>query len=175
MEDGLVVSKSSRHSKITGDFAERLILYWLSKYGCECLLVDHVAIDIIARTPPPFKRIGISVKSRSRNTGKEGISIKIPREHLNELKRQCVIFDCIPHIAIVADEADAITGFLLTVEHLLHIQASQAGDISWRMTPAWISRYESDPKIRTFRLTTKTNNWWKNNAALGNSAESLTT
>ncbi len=35
------LSKSSRHSKITGDFAEHLVLYWLSKYGFECAKVDH--------------------------------------------------------------------------------------------------------------------------------------
>jgi hypothetical protein len=29
------ISKSTRHSKITGDFAEGLVLYWLSKYGFE--------------------------------------------------------------------------------------------------------------------------------------------
>jgi hypothetical protein len=27
------VTKSSRHQKITGDFAEMLVLYWLSKSG----------------------------------------------------------------------------------------------------------------------------------------------
>ena len=27
------MKKSTRHSKITGDFAEGLVLYWLSKHG----------------------------------------------------------------------------------------------------------------------------------------------
>jgi len=66
------VIKSSRHSKIRGDFAESLILYWLSKYGFECALVDHTGIDIIARNPHTNEVMGISVKSRSRNIGKEG-------------------------------------------------------------------------------------------------------
>ena len=43
------LNKCSRHSKIAGDFGETLILYWLSKYGFECALVDHTGIDIIAR------------------------------------------------------------------------------------------------------------------------------
>jgi hypothetical protein len=42
------INKSSGHAKITGDFGESLILYWLSKYGFECALVDHTGIDIIA-------------------------------------------------------------------------------------------------------------------------------
>ena len=41
--------KSSRHSKITGNFGEALILYWLSKRGFECANVDHTGIDLIAR------------------------------------------------------------------------------------------------------------------------------
>ena len=65
------ISKSSRHSKITGDFAERLVLYWLSKHGFECALVDHTGLDIIARNPANKELMGISVKSRSRNAGTE--------------------------------------------------------------------------------------------------------
>jgi Holliday junction resolvase-like predicted endonuclease len=63
------LSKSSRHSKITGDFAEAPVLYWLSKYGFECAKVDHTGIDLIARNPNSNELMGISVKSRSRNTG----------------------------------------------------------------------------------------------------------
>ena len=66
------ISKSSRHSKITGDFAERLILHWLSKYGFECAYVDHTGLDIIARNPSTDELMGISVKSRSRSAGDEG-------------------------------------------------------------------------------------------------------
>jgi len=42
------ITKSSRHSKIAGDFGETLVLYWLSKYGFECASVDHTGIDLIA-------------------------------------------------------------------------------------------------------------------------------
>jgi hypothetical protein len=45
------IKKSSRHSTITGDFAERLVLYWLTKYGFECAYGDHLRVDIIARNP----------------------------------------------------------------------------------------------------------------------------
>lgn len=42
------ILKSSRHSKITGDYGEALVLYLLSKYGFECARVDHISIDLIA-------------------------------------------------------------------------------------------------------------------------------
>lgn len=51
--------KSSRHSKIVGDFAEGLVLYWLSKYGYECARIDHTGIDLIARSPNEPKVLGI--------------------------------------------------------------------------------------------------------------------
>jgi len=60
------MNKSSRHSKIVGDFAESLILYWLSKSGYECARVDHTGIDIIAADKARQTRFGISVQGRSR-------------------------------------------------------------------------------------------------------------
>lgn len=62
------IHKSSRHSKITGDFAENIVLYWLSKYGYECARIDHVGVDLIARRPSGKLTMGISVKSRSRES-----------------------------------------------------------------------------------------------------------
>ncbi len=65
------IDKSSRHSKITGDFAEGLVLYWLSKHGFESARVDHTGIDLIARNPSANELMGVSVKSRSRQVGTE--------------------------------------------------------------------------------------------------------
>src|ERR1043166_5110523 len=61
-EHSMEVIKASRHWKITGDFAEGLILYWLSKSGYECARVDHTGIDLIAADPEGKHRMGISVK-----------------------------------------------------------------------------------------------------------------
>jgi Holliday junction resolvase-like predicted endonuclease len=65
------LTKSSRHSKITGDFGEAIVLYLLSRHGFECARVDHTGIDLIARRPNSKEVLGISVKSRSRQTGTE--------------------------------------------------------------------------------------------------------
>lgn len=54
------MQKSSRRSKITGDFGETLILDWLSKQGAECARVDHTGIDLIARWPRSPEVLGIS-------------------------------------------------------------------------------------------------------------------
>ncbi len=155
------IAKSSRHSKITGDFAERLILYWLSKYGFECAFVDHVGIDIIARNPQTKEVMGISVKSRSRNTGTEGSFVSIPKDNLLKLDTACKAFNCIPYFAIVVDEADSIAAFILSQAHLVKICPPGKEVLSWKMTKPCVSKYEADPEIKTFRFTTKTGNWWQ--------------
>ncbi|HWX65784.1 MAG TPA: hypothetical protein VNZ27_05075 [Rhodanobacter sp.] len=155
------ISKSSRHSKITGDFAERLVLYWLSKYGFECAFVDHVGLDIIARNPHTREVMGISVKSRSRNTGTEGTYIGIPNDQLTKLDAACAGFGCIPYFAIVADEADSIVVFILSQEHLVRVCPPGKEMVVWKMRPSAVQAYECDPNIRAFRFVTKTGNWWQ--------------
>ena len=160
MHSNLVtVSKSSRHSKITGDFAEQLILYWLSKHGFECDFVDHVGIDIIARNPHSQEVMGISVKARSRSTGKHGDSMNIDNSNLIKIEKACQAFNCQPYFAVVIDEADSITAFLLRKSHLVSIHPPKSV-IHWKMRKADISKYESDPEIKMVRFLTSTGNWW---------------
>lgn len=92
VESAVRIQKSSRHSKITGNFAESLVLYWLSKYGFECAHVDHVGIDLIARNPHSGELMGISVKSRSRNEGKEGQYLSIPNDNFDKIEAACGAF-----------------------------------------------------------------------------------
>ena len=91
------INKSTRHAKITGDFGEAFVLYWLSKYGFECALVDHTGIDIIARNPHTQEVMGISVKSRSRNEGTENDSISIPNDNFAKAEAACAAFGCVPY------------------------------------------------------------------------------
>ncbi|MCZ7564531.1 MAG: hypothetical protein M5U08_12760 [Burkholderiales bacterium] len=134
------ISKSSRHSKITGDFAERLVLYWLSKYGFECAYVDHVGVDIIARNPHADEIMGISVKSRSRNPGTEGTYVSIPNDNLTKLDAACKAFDCKPYFAVVVDEAEAISVYILSKAHLLALHPAGNRVISWKMGDKWTAK-----------------------------------
>jgi hypothetical protein len=79
------ISKSSRHSKLAGDFGEALVLYWLSKYGFECALVDHTGIDIIANNPLTPEIMGISVKTRTRAEGTEADDVYIPHSQFGKV------------------------------------------------------------------------------------------
>ena len=74
------LAKSSRHSEITGDFGESILLYLLSRHGFECARVDHTGIDLIARRPNSREVLGISVKSRSRQTGTGRSHLALPHD-----------------------------------------------------------------------------------------------
>ena len=154
------INKSSRHSKITGDFGESLILYWLSKYGFECALVDHTGIDIIARNPHTKEIMGISVKSRCRNRGSEEDSITIRNPNFDKAKKACAAFGCVPYFAIVVDAGNTIRGFILSMEHLLRLFPKGKTASDWKMRKKYLERYYNEPEIKTFVFTTETKRWW---------------
>jgi Holliday junction resolvase-like predicted endonuclease len=155
------ITKSSRHSKITGNFSENLVLYWLSKYGFECATVDHIGIDIIARNPHTEEVMGISVKSRSRKEGTEGTYLGINNDNFDKIEKACKSFNCIPYFAIVVDEKDKIYGFILSMDKLLKLSPKGKKISAWKMTKKHIKSYYKDPKIKVFEFQHKTSTWWE--------------
>jgi len=157
------VSKSTRHAKITGDFGETLVLYWLSKYGFECAPVDHTGIDIIARNPYTQEVLGISVKSRSRTEGTEKEYVSIPNDNFGKADAACKAFGCVPYFAVVVDAGDTIRGFILSMARLLTLYPKGKTAAGWKMSDEHLRQYESDPDIKTFEFKTKTTKWWTTN------------
>jgi len=99
------ITKSSRHSKIAGDFGESLVLYLLSKRGFECASIDHTGIDLIARHPRKPEIMGISVKSRTRTPGTENEYVIVKSGDFDKVEAACEAFGCLPYFAIVVDTA----------------------------------------------------------------------
>ena len=155
------VKKSSRHSKITGNFAENLILYWLSKYNFECANVDHTGIDIIAKNPKTRELMGISVKSRSRKEGTEGEYLGINNDNFIKIKSACRAFGCIPYFAFVIDERDKIHCFILSMKKLLKMFPKGKKILAWKMGEKYLKKYYEDPEIKVFEFTHKTHSWWR--------------
>lgn len=153
------IHKSTRHSRITGDFGEGLVLYWLSKHGFECARVDHTGIDLIARNPHTDEIMGISVKSRSRNEGKDETYVKIPNDNFDKAEAACAAFGCVPYFAIVVDAGDTIRAFLMSMSHLLQLSPKRQTAAGWRMTQAALGQYYRDREIMIFEMHTKTVNW----------------
>jgi Holliday junction resolvase-like predicted endonuclease len=157
------INKSTRHAKITGDFGETVVLYWLSKYGFECAPVDHTGIDIIARNPHTKELMGISVKSRSRTEGLEGDSVSIPNDNFEKSEAACKAFCCVPYFAVVVDAGDTIRGFILPTAHLLSMFPKGKTTAEWKMSERHLRQFASDPYIKGFEFKTKTSKWWTAN------------
>jgi hypothetical protein len=154
------ILKSSRHSKIAGDFGEALVLYWLSKYGFECARVDHTGIDLIARNPHTDEMMGISVTARTRTPEHVKESITLSTDRFDKAKLACESFGCVPYFAIVLDAADAIRTFLLPMKHLQKICPIKARGAYWKVTEPYLYQYRQDPKVKTFTLQTGDVQWW---------------
>ena len=152
--------KSSRHSRITGDFGETLVLYLLSKTGFECARVDHTGIDLIARRPDSPEVMGISVKSRSRSEGAEGTSINIQKDDIVKAQAACKAFGCKPYFAMVVDEKGLIRIFLLSVKHLLTLRPGGAKVSSWAMSDKELQRYRDNKNVKWIELGMHEGRWW---------------
>ncbi|MGQ0657939.1 MAG: hypothetical protein ACT4NU_07585 [Chromatiales bacterium] len=153
------ILKSTRHSKITGDFAEGLVLYWLSKHGFECARVDHTGMDLIARNPHTKELMGISVKSRSRNVGSEADVVRIDRDNITKLDAACKAFGCIPYFAVVVDAGTAIRCFVVTSEYLSALSAKRK-NLYWGMSAKHMAQYLADKSVIMFEFQSKTVRWW---------------
>lgn len=156
------ISKSTRHSKITGDFAEGIVLYWLSKHGFECARVDHTGIDLIARNPNDGELMGISVKGRSRDIGTEKTHMNIPIDNFSKVDKACEAFGCVPYFAILVDGADAIKIFILRKKKLLDICPPGKSVSIWKMGDIYFEKYKNDKEIIIIEFKYNTLNWWPN-------------
>lgn len=149
------MQKSSRHAKITGNFGEALILYWLSKRGFECANVDHTGIDLIARRPSSEEVLGISVKCRSRITAGDEAGVNLLHANDRKIEDACRAFRCVPYVAVVVDQGTTVRGYLTKLHHA----RTQYPGQSWRMSPSMTKKYETDPLIECFELESVAGNW----------------
>ncbi len=155
------IKKSSRHSKITGNFAENLILYWLSKYNFECANIDHTGIDIVAKNSHTKELMGISVKSRSRKEGTEGGYLGISNDNFDKIEKACKSFSCVPYFAFVIDEEEKIYCFILSMKKLLKMFPKGETLVAWKMDKKHLEEYYKDSEIKIFEFNYKTHSWWK--------------
>src|SRR5258708_37212280 len=102
------IEKSTRHSKIIGEFGEALLCNWLSRSGFEVTFVDHTGLDVIAYHRSTGRRLGITVKSRTRGAGRESASVNIffnrkgPGDRA-KLLEACTAFACEPWVAVYVE------------------------------------------------------------------------
>lgn len=99
----MAIEKSSRHSKIVGQFGEALVGNLLSRSGFEVIFADHIGFDLIAFRADTG-RLGISVKSRTRGKqGSEHVSVNLFDVADMKLEKSCRDFGLIPWVAVYVE------------------------------------------------------------------------
>lgn len=160
------IIKSTRHHKIIGDFGENIICNWLSRSGFEVTLVDHTGIDIIAYNPHLKQRFGVTVKSRTRNVGKEETEVNIfsYRKGKNDRQRlldACEAFACEPWIAVYVETSDSADVYLTSLKNYDEKYRGREGkaiDV-WKMRNKDKEQYEKDPKVKHIKIEFRASNW----------------
>ena len=123
------IQKSSRHQHIIGKFGEYMLCNWLSRSGFEAAVVDHTGLDVVSFNPSTDRRLGITVKSRTRNVGTEATHVNIfsYREGKNDRQRlveACRSFGCEPWIAVYVETQCSADLYLTSLASLVLVYLS---------------------------------------------------
>ena len=153
------ILKSTRHAKITGDFGEAAVLYYLSLSGFECARVDHTGIDLIARSARLRQPFGISVKARSRSPGTEHTALNLYKKDFPKIESACEAFGCIPYIGLVFDSSDYLRVYVMPLVHLRKLVPGGAKVTAWPMSPSKVAQYAEDPEIMSIEWQRIASQW----------------
>ena len=159
------IQKSTRHQKIIGDTGENLVCNWLSRSGFEVSIIDHTGIDIVAYYPATGRRLGITVKSRTRSEGRETVAVNIIPSQGGEDEREkiqsaCTAFSAEPWIAVYVETKDKADLFLTSLAHYENLyHSNKSRGLVWSMSPSALKRYDADPEVRHVHFTFSDANW----------------
>jgi hypothetical protein len=164
MDTEVAMEKSSRHSKIIGDFGEKLICNWLSRSGFEIIIVDHTGIDLLAYKKEPEQRLGITVKSRTRVDRKEKEPVFIFEDSRNDEQKvtdACQAFACEPWIGIYVETTDYGELYLTSLQNYNQKYRGKPGRAydAWKMTPVYCALYEKDEEVKHIKIDFHPTNW----------------
>lgn len=160
------IEKSSRHQHIIGRFGEYMLCNWLSRSGFEVAIVDHTGLDLVAFNPKTKQRLGITVKSRTRNIGKEATNVFIfsYREGKNDRQRlrdACGFFGCEPWIAVYVETLQSADLYLTSLENYdakYRGRTDRATD-SWGMSSKLQALYDADKEVKHIRADFNQSEW----------------
>ncbi len=158
------IKKSSRHQKIIGDLGEHLVCNWLSRSGFEVTIVDHTGIDVIAYDPKTKKRLGITVKSRTRNSGKEKESVNLFNNRKGDRQKTreaCEAFNCEPFIAVYTETTNYADLYLTSLGHYDARYHKKRVVDDWKMSPKWLTTYDEDEEVKHLHIEFRAKSWFE--------------
>jgi Holliday junction resolvase-like predicted endonuclease len=158
----LKVEKGTRHTKIVGIFGEYVVCNWLSRSGFEASVVDHTGMDVIAYDPKTRRRLGITVKSRTRGSGSETASVNIFKNQDREkLTKACKTFGCDPWVAVYVEcEKDAELYLISLARYDSRYKSKKKRVVdAWSMSQKSKQEYDLDLEVAYIHSTFKHERW----------------
>ncbi|HUU12039.1 MAG TPA: hypothetical protein VM431_16060 [Phycisphaerae bacterium] len=163
----VAITKSSRHQKIIGDFGEQMVMNWLSRSGYEVVRVDHTGIDVIAYEPRSGRRLGISVKSRTRMSGTDNSAVSLfsyggkkDAEKRQHLLKACRAFGCEPWIAVYVECESKADLYLTRLQHYDMNYRREGRKVEvWAMSSKARQQYACDGAVMHVGIVFTPENW----------------
>ncbi len=160
------IAKSSRHSKLIGEFGEAFLSNWLSHSRFEVTIVDHTGLDIIAYHQKTKRRLGITVKSRTRDSGKEAVSVNILSNQKDSTDRAkllaaCEAFACEAWLAVYVESSESADLYLTSLKHYdeKYRPSKPRAIDTWNMGNKEKSAYAADPNVWHIHVAFSVTNW----------------
>jgi hypothetical protein len=128
--------------------------------------MDHTGLDIIAYNPKTGERLGVSVKSRTRNEGKEEthvnmLSYQKGKDDRQKLLDACKAFSCEPYLAAYVETAISADLYLISLKHYdsKYRSIKKKAIDDWKMGGKYKALYSTDPFIKHIHITFDTQRW----------------
>lgn len=122
--------------------------------------------DVIAYNPSKNQRLGITVKSRTRDIGKEEEPVNIFSYQKGKNDRQKLFdaykaFACEPWIAVYVEILEFADVYLISVENYDEKYRGKEGRAidDWKMRKKDKERYNKDHDVKHIRIEFHTTNW----------------
>lgn len=159
------INKKGLFSKIIGNFGENIVCNWLSRSGFEVALVDHTGIDVIAYHSATGRRLGITVKSRTRLAGSENSSVNLfsyqrGKDDRKRVLDACQAFCCEPWIAAYVEATEHADLYVTSLDNYdaKYRRPGRAID-DWSMSPKWRRQYDLDTAVKHIRFEFESHGW----------------
>ena len=161
------IEKGTRYSEIIGNFGEGLILSWLSRSGFEACLVDHTGLDVIAYHKASKRRLGFTVKSRTRISGRDKSSVNIfsfreGKDDRQKLMDACEAFGCQEAwIAVYVETVNSADLYLTSLKNydMKYMSSKSRAIHDWKMGDKYTKMYGEDPDVKHVHMTFGTSRW----------------
>lgn len=165
MEALAEIHKGPRHSRVIGHFGEQVVCNWLSRSGFAVGVIDHIGIDLVAYDPITKKRLGISVKSRTRDMKHEKDAVNLfENGDRQKIETACSDFHCEPWIAIYVESAKFADLYLTSLKNYYAKYGTTNGKSrvidDWKMTDGHCRQYDADSEVKHIRITFECVEWW---------------